>query len=118
MPRVQIASCVYASIDGNTGWDTLLASTWVYNPSGVNIDVCFQALWVNPGRLHEPGLRLHLHRLEPRRRGVQGPQLGWVHPSAGTFVVQAGFWATINGHYGYYGAVQSPRITTDGQNDF
>ena len=28
----------------------------------------------------------------------------------GTYVIQEGFWATINGHYAYYGGAQSARI--------
>ncbi|SEM18646.1 hypothetical protein [Streptacidiphilus jiangxiensis] len=29
----------------------------------------------------------------------------------GTYVVASGFWATINGHYGYYGGAESAVIT-------
>ncbi|MCC5474580.1 hypothetical protein [Streptomyces barringtoniae] len=30
------------------------------------------------------------------------------NPGSGAYVVRVGFWATINGHYGYYGDVESP----------
>ncbi|MEU6772203.1 hypothetical protein [Streptomyces sp. NPDC046759] len=30
------------------------------------------------------------------------------NPGSGAYVVRVGFWATINGHYAYYGDVESP----------
>ncbi|WP_369386461.1 hypothetical protein AB5J72_01815 [Streptomyces sp. CG1] len=40
--------------------------------------------------------------------GQNGMPYDYVQPGGGAYVVRVGFWATINGHYGYYGDVESP----------
>ncbi|MGQ4432631.1 hypothetical protein [Streptomyces sp. SAS_260] len=34
-------------------------------------------------------------------------------PGPGVYVLQVGYWATVNGNYAYYGNAQSPRIYVD-----
>ncbi len=34
----------------------------------------------------------------------------YLPPSGSTYVVRVGYWATLNGHYGYYGDVESPTV--------
>lgn len=52
--------------------------------------------------------------------------MGWYYPgqsgdwqspanyfpaTSGVYVVHVGYWATLNGKYGYYGNVESPTVT-------
>ncbi len=118
---VYLSPCTNASVDGNTGWDDIGASSWVYNPNHLDIDVCFQALLVNANgsttQKYDYGCEGWTSTTTSNGTYMT-PTLGWVDPPAGTYVIASGFWATINGVYGYYGDVQSPQIYTNGQNNF
>ncbi|MER6298934.1 hypothetical protein ABT247_05080 [Kitasatospora sp. NPDC001539] len=98
---------------GGYGYNDLVGTVQANGPSNLNILVCQQLLGVNPSTgatwqvadggcdtwapaSFENGSEAFFHDY--------GPQ------NYGTYVVQEGFWATIDGHYGYYGGAQSGRI--------
>ena len=79
----------------------------ISDPSGLAVDDCAQLLRVNSNG--------------STTQVADYGCLGWTTGNdtfntgdravpSGTYVVQTGFWATVNGNYGYYGGVQSPRI--------
>ncbi|MBX7548064.1 hypothetical protein [Streptomyces sp. NPDC004232] len=99
---VTLSPCAYPTIDGRlNGW------TYVSDPAGLNIDVCAQVLRVNPDGSTTEVADLHCAGWNKQPWAFQP---GYLSIAPGKYVVQAGFWATINGHYGYQGFVQSPRV--------
>nr|BFD80690.1 hypothetical protein StreXyl84_00910 [Streptomyces sp. Xyl84] len=121
---VEMDSCAYAA-DTSNSWN----STRIYpavstiehqwNPGDPDqVDPCAQLMRVNPDgsltQIHDfvcggwvgPG------QGGPSQNEWSGTDRAWSAPAGGTYVVQSGYWATVNGHYGYYGNVQSPRIYT------
>ncbi|MCC9307194.1 hypothetical protein LN042_08780 [Kitasatospora sp. RB6PN24] len=84
-----------------------------FNGGSQSIFPCFQLIKVGYGQVHdfgcEPG------EWVPASSGYNpntGDYQEWgngviVAPGPGEFVVQEGFWSTINGVYGYYGNAQS-----------
>lgn len=101
---VALRPCTYGSIDNK-----ISGTIYVTNPNNVNVYVCAQLLQVNPDN-------------STKQVGNFGCVRDWssatnqtfytpgISVGAGTYVVQTGFWATINGHYGYQGFVQGPRV--------
>jgi hypothetical protein len=85
------------------------ASTSVQNPGEVLVDNCAQVYRVNSDggttRVHDFGCAGW--RSDAQFRW----DTSWTFPGHGTFVIEAGFWATIDGSYGYNGGARSGRIT-------
>ncbi|MFC9930943.1 hypothetical protein [Streptomyces sp. NPDC127190] len=92
------------------GSDQIGGEIYVQNPNHMPIDVCAQVERVNAN-----GTTSQAYNLEcvgwssSATQDVYAPNW-WGDPSQGTYVVQAGYWATINGVYAYYGGAQSGRI--------
>ncbi|MEV6671726.1 hypothetical protein [Streptomyces sp. NPDC051162] len=85
------------------------ATVHISNPNAIGIFPCAQLLQVNgDGSTTQVG---DYGCLGSWTSGAPDLVKGPIGVHQGTYVVQAGFWATINGHYGYYGAAQSQRIT-------
>lgn len=105
---VSLRPCDYGAID-----NTIYGNVYVTDPTGLNIDVCAQLLQVNvDGSTTQVGdfgcagwTNTHLQTFYTKSISVT--------PGV-EYVLQTGFWATINGHYGYQGDVQGPRASTHG----
>lgn len=83
-------------------------NVYVTDTTGLNIDVCAQLLQVNADgsttQVHDFGCNGWANTYN------QTFYTGSVRVTPGVeYVLQTGFWATINGHYGYQGDIQGPR---------
>ncbi|MFF8431026.1 hypothetical protein ACF07Y_39015 [Streptomyces sp. NPDC016566] len=110
--------CLYGD-----GYESVWGALQAENPNRVNADYCAQLLrvdaqgsttverdygcsgWTNTYLTIEnaPGEELSNWHYKGNTDGA-GP---------GIYVLQIGFWATINGNYAYYGNAQSPRVYID-----
>lgn len=79
------------------------------NPDFHSFYPCMQLLKVNPdgttSQAHDYGCLRYWTTAYS-----EDVVFGYHAPGKGVYVAQAGYWATANGVYGYYGAVQSAAI--------
>jgi len=93
------------------------------NPSRVNADYCAQLLRVLgdgstkvetdfgcAGWTNSDGV---IYSAPGDSFNLWAPRGTLDHPGPGVYVLQIGYWATINNNYAYYGNAQSPRIYVD-----
>jgi uncharacterized membrane protein len=84
---------------------------WYFNGGNLGIFPCAQLIKIGTGQVKdfgcEPGWVAASSGYNPNS-GYQAWGNGVIYrPGSGEFVLQEGFWATINGVYSYYGAAQS-----------
>lgn len=120
--HVEMNSCAFAA--DNDWYSTriypaVMTITHLWYPGDPDqVDPCAQLLRVNgDGSLTQVHDFVCAGWVGPGQGGAtqnnwDATDRAWSAPAGGTYVVQSGFWATVNGHYGYYGNVQSPRIYT------
>ncbi|WP_190187310.1 hypothetical protein [Streptomyces cirratus] len=100
---VQLWPC--SSGDGSVG---INATVHIRNPNAIDIFPCAQLLQVNSnGTTTQVG---DFGCIGAWTNGAPDLRKGPIGVHQGTYVVVSGFWATIDGHYGYYGGAQSATI--------
>ncbi|MBC3840394.1 hypothetical protein GXW82_09690 [Streptacidiphilus sp. 4-A2] len=100
---VDLLPCGYG--DGGSG---VYGVIHVSDPSGLAVDECAQLLRVNSNGSTTQVADYGCSGWVSGSFTWQTPDIG---ASSGTYVVQTGFWATVNGNYAYYGGAQSPRVS-------
>ncbi|SEL85759.1 hypothetical protein [Streptacidiphilus jiangxiensis] len=85
---------------------------WYFNGGSQGIFPCAQLIKVGVGQVHdfgcEPGEWVAASSGYNSNFGYQEWGNGTIfRPGTGEYVLQEGFWSTINGQYGYYGNAQS-----------
>jgi hypothetical protein len=89
----------------------IYASLYFDGPANLDIYPCAQLIKVGTGQVADFGCIgdwLPANSDEVPGGGWQNYPMGFYQAkTSGEYVVQAGYWATINGVYGYYGGAQS-----------
>ncbi|MBY8881694.1 hypothetical protein [Actinacidiphila acidipaludis] len=115
---LQLNPCLYGD-----GYESVYGLLEAENPNRVNADYCAQLLRVDAHgstSLEQDYGCSGWTTSDGISESAPGDELSnWQHKGntdgagPGIFVLQIGFWATINGNYAYYGNAQSPRVYID-----
>jgi hypothetical protein len=122
---------------GSASADPLLCRGAATEPVGVHLDSCIGgnasglyaqiSVSVDPGgtaaypcaqlwRVNGDGTESFVHDYQcPGHwyypgQGTVWTSAAYLPPSGSTYVVRVGYWATLDGQYGYYGDVESPTV--------